>query len=238
MRQREGAQFYARYPAWSLLGQMVADALSAVDVLAAAANQARPPPSSSSRTPLHRALAYAPPPSPVQSGGFLPAGDQDGLPPIPTVDPARIFLAGYSIGGAAALHAAAFDGRVAGVGTVSGWTPMRNDSDARPSGGVRRWWDWHATQPRLGWFAGDEAALPYDWGDVLGLLRPRPVYAHQPADDRMCNASEVAAVVAGLRSQGYAALTAATPPGVNRLDAEARAALLAWLAGVSGVSNL
>ena len=33
MRQGEGAQFYDRYPAWSLLGQMVADALSAVDVL-------------------------------------------------------------------------------------------------------------------------------------------------------------------------------------------------------------
>lgn len=39
MRQHEGTQFYARYPAWSLLGAMVADAVSAVDLLTA--NQAR-----------------------------------------------------------------------------------------------------------------------------------------------------------------------------------------------------
>lgn len=172
--------------------------------------------------------------SPPQSG-FLPAGDQDALPPIPRVDPHRVYLAGYSVGGAAALHAAAFDPRVAGVATVSGWTPMRSDTDARPSGGVRRWWQWHATQPRLGWFAGAgaEAGIPYDYDDVLRLVSPRPVYVHQPAADRMCNATEVAGVVGALRAEGYAALTLATPPGVNALDAAAREALVAWLAEVA-----
>jgi hypothetical protein len=37
---------------------------------------------------------------------------------------------GYGLGGAAALHAAALDARVAGVASVSGWAPLRGDADA------------------------------------------------------------------------------------------------------------
>jgi hypothetical protein len=59
------------------------------------------------------------------------------------------------------------------------------------------------------------------------------VYVHQPADDRMCNATEVASVVARLQAAGFTNLTLSTPPGVNALDATARAALEAWLAAVA-----
>ena len=212
LRYEEGASFYARYPRWSKLGALVADAASAVDVLSA-----------------------------VQGAGFQPAGEPDRLPPFPRVDPSRIFLVGYGLGGAAALHAAALDARVAGVATVSGWAPLRGDEDApaTPSGGMRRWWELHATQPRLGWWSaaapappmGRQEELPYDYEScVLPAVAPRPVLAYQPAGDRLNNASAVAAACARLARSGYANLQCATPPGVNALDAGARGALLEWLA--------
>lgn len=50
----------------------------------------------------------------------------------------RIFLAGYSLGGNVALHAAALDARVAGVAAFSAFTPFRTDSNDRPTLGLRR----------------------------------------------------------------------------------------------------
>jgi hypothetical protein len=216
LRHEEGANFYARFPAWSKLGALVADALSAVDVLAAARG----------------------------SGAPQPAGEADRLPPFPAVDPARIYLVGYGLGGAAALHAAALDARVAGVASVSGWAPLRGDADApaTPSGGMRRWWELHATLPRLGWWSaaaptppmGRQEELPYDYEScVLPLVAPRPVLTYQPAGDRMADAGAVAAACARLRSGGWSALECATPPGVNALDGAARAAVLQWLGNVS-----
>ena len=215
LRYEEGANFYARYPAWSKLGALVGDVASAVDVLTA-----------------------------VQGTGFVPAGEPDRLPPYPRVDPSKIFLVGYGLGGAVALHAAALDGRVAGVASVSGWTPLKGDADdspGTPSGGMRRWWEVHATQPRLGWWSaaapappmGRQQDLPYDYEEcVLPAVRPRPAFVHQPLQDRMNNASEVAGVCRRLAAAGYHALRCSTPQGVNALDRAAREAVLAWLASV------
>ena len=212
LRAEEGANFYSRFATWSKLGAQVADAMSAVDVLSAA-----------------------------QGVGFQPAGEPDRLPPFPRVDPSKIFLVGYGLGGAVALHAGALDGRVAGVATVSGWTPVRGDLDdpATPSGGMRRWWEVHATQPRLGWWSplapgvpmGRQEDLPYDYeACVLPALSPRPVLAYQPQGDRLCNASQVAGACARLRAGGYSGLNCTVAPGgVNALDADARSAVLAWL---------
>jgi hypothetical protein len=218
LRYEEGASFYARYPAWSKLGALVGDVASAVDVLTA-----------------------------VQGTGFVPAGEPDRLPPYPRVDPSKIFLVGYGVGGAVALHAAALDSRVAGVASVSGWTPLKGDTDdsTTPSGGIRRWWEVHATQPRLGWWSaaapgaggaplmGRQQDLPYDYEEcVLPAVRPRPVFVHQPLQDRMNNASQVAGACERLAAAGYEALRCSTPPGVNALDRAAREAVLAWLASV------
>jgi hypothetical protein len=213
LRYEEGANFYARHPTWSKLGALVGDVASAVDVLTAA------------------------------QGGFVPAGEPDRLPPYPRVDPSKVYLVGYGLGGAVALHAAALDGRVAGVATVSGWAPLRGDTDApgTPSGGMRRWWEVHATQPRLGWWSaaapappmGRQEELPYDYETcVLPAVRPRPVFVHQPLQDRSNNASEVAGACGRLAASGYSALRCSTPQGVNALDRGAREAVLAWLAAV------
>jgi len=207
LRLEEGSQFYARFPRWSRLGAAVFDAASAVDLLSAG-----------------------------QAPGTDQAGADDALPPFPRVDPARVFLVGYgSLGGAAALLAAGGDARVAGAATVSGWTPLRNDSDASRSGGIRRLFERHATLPRLGLFAdgrGAPADIPADFDDALGLLRPRPALVLQPLGDRSNDAAQVAAAVARARAAagGYAALELQTPAGVNALDDAAVAAVAEWVA--------
>ena len=70
------------------------------------------------------------------------------------VDPERISLYGYSIGGAVGLHAAALDPRVKSVVSVSGFTPMRTDTADRGTGGIARYYDVRGLIPRLGFFAG------------------------------------------------------------------------------------
>ena len=63
------------------------------------------------------------------------AGEPDA---IPNVDPDRIYVMGYSLGGNVALHTAAMDDRVAGAASISGFTPYRTDTNERPTGGIRR----------------------------------------------------------------------------------------------------
>ena len=73
-----------------------------------------------------------------------------GIGRVPDVDASRFLIAGFSLGGTVALHAAALDARAAGVASFSGFTPMRNDTAGRPTGGLRRVARMHALVPRLG----------------------------------------------------------------------------------------
>jgi dienelactone hydrolase len=61
-----------------------------------------------------------------------------GIDRIPYIDPKRIYVAGFALGGTVALHAAALDDRIAGVASFAGFTPFRSDSLDKPTGGIRR----------------------------------------------------------------------------------------------------
>ena len=161
-------------------------------------------------------------------GGADQAGADDALA-FPPVDPARLFVVGYgSLGGPASLFAAAADARVAGVATVCGWSLLRNDTDASRSGGTRRFFERHATMPRLGFFRGAaQALLPADFDDALALVAPRPALVYQPMQDRMNDAAIVADAVARLQPS-FPRLSLQTPPGVNSMDSGATAAVAAW----------
>jgi pimeloyl-ACP methyl ester carboxylesterase len=197
-RQHEGRDFYARYPGWSRLGRMVQDAMAAVDVLVA--NQS--------------------------SQAFRPSGSIDRLPSFPCVDPERISLVGYSIGGAVALHAAAADPRVSAVVSVSGFEPLRTSTRSDRSGGNQRFFEWHATQPQLSWFDGDEAAIPYDYDDVLKLVSPRPALIYAPLQDRECDAAAVASLV---NASKWDALQLQQPDTYNVMDTAAQAAVTSFI---------
>lgn len=75
---------------------------------------------------------------------------------VPPLDSSKVFLVGYSMGAAVALHAAAVlpPSQIAGVGVVGGWTPMRANGGNVTTGGNRMIYETHALIPRLGLFAG------------------------------------------------------------------------------------
>lgn len=202
-RLHEAARFYERYPRWSRLGKMVRDVRAAVDLLT---------------------LAGQP------DGLRRPEDKLKGLPPI---DARRIYLLGYSLGGTVALHAAALDSRVAGVACFAGFTPMRTDSDAKPTGGLRRFWQWHALQPQLGLFQGRESELPYDFDDLLRLVAPRPCLVVSPQHDRDADPADVSRSIDSVRSawndRGAAgSLTYQNPDDYSRFQADQQELFWKW----------
>jgi pimeloyl-ACP methyl ester carboxylesterase len=108
------------------------------------------------------------------------------------IDPARVFVLGYGLGGMVALHAAALDERIAGAVSVAGVTPFRLDEEARGTGGLRR----HAQfLPWLQGFVGKEAGVPYDFEDLIAAIAPRPLLVVAPMLDREATLADVRACV-------------------------------------------
>jgi len=128
----------------------------------------------------------------------------DALEKDANVDAAHISLLGYTIGGAVALHTAALDPRVKAVVSISGFTPMRTDTAAKPTGGLARFAIERPVAPRLGLFIGRESQLPYDYDDLLAAIAPRPVRIVQPSMDRDATPADVHAAVEQAR-KAYAA---------------------------------
>jgi dienelactone hydrolase len=112
------------------------------------------------------------------------------------VDPERISLYGYSIGGAVGLHAAALDSRIKSVVCVSGFTPMRADTADRGTGGIARYYEVRGLIPRLGFFAGQESRIPYDYNELIAAIAPRSVLVVEPTMDRTSTPADVRDAVA------------------------------------------
>jgi pimeloyl-ACP methyl ester carboxylesterase len=111
------------------------------------------------------------------------------------VDPNRIYLYGYSMGGMVAIHTAALDSRVKGVVSICGFTPMRNDTFDRGTGGLARYSIDLPLLPRLGFFIGNESRLPYDYNELIATIAPRSVYVLAPQLDRDANPPDIRAAV-------------------------------------------
>ncbi|HOW71808.1 MAG TPA: alpha/beta fold hydrolase [Phycisphaerae bacterium] len=163
-----------------------------------------------------------------------PAGPGQSGIELPPTDPGRIFCVGYSLGGTVALYSAALDDRITGIASFAGFTPMRTDTDAKPTGGLRRLWEWHGLIPRLGLFHGRERELPYDCEDLLAMIAPRPCLIVSPIHDREASLSDITACVAKARawweSKGApAALTHLTPDDYNRFQGEQQQTVADWL---------
>lgn len=169
---------------------------------------------------------------------FLAAGKGGrAAAPLPAVRPDRIYLVGYALGGLVGLHAAALDPRIAGVASFAGFTPLRTDTDAKPTGGCRRLWEWHALLPRLGLFHGHEQDTPYDMGDVLALVAPRPCLVVAPVRDRHADLADVQRCVETARGAWPAAapggLTCETPDTINQFQMAMQERARQWLDAAS-----
>ena len=114
----------------------------------------------------------------------------------PLIDARRVFVLGFGTGGAAALHAAAVDERIAGAVSVAGFTPMRLDTPDQGTGGVARYSRWLPMQPRLGEFVGQESRIPYDYHEVLAMIAPRTALVFTPRIDTQATPAHVKRCVA------------------------------------------
>ena len=151
------------------------------------------------------------------------------------VDSQRIYLFGYSMGATVGLYAAALDPRVRGLVSICGFTPMRTDTAATGTGGVARYSHERDLIPRLGFFVGHEAKIPYDFHELLALVAPRPVLVVQPQLDRDATPADVKIAVAEAKTV-YALYGAAGKLGIsepwdyNRLPNRLQDEVIQWMA--------
>jgi pimeloyl-ACP methyl ester carboxylesterase len=162
---------------------------------------------------------------------FLVDGKGITAQPVPETDSAKIYLCGFSYGGMVGLYAAALDERIAGLACFSGFTPMRTDTDVKPTGGIRQYWEWHSVTPKLGLYHQKEATLPYDYEDVLGLIAPRKCLIYAPTRDRFSDSDDVKACIAkaGAIWRDPGGQSFQSPDDICRFQRTQQDAVVAWL---------
>lgn len=130
----------------------------------------------------------------------------DWLITLPFVDPAQVYIGGHSRSGKAALTAAAFDQRFAGVIASSpgsgGSVPYRY-CDGYYSGEslehlTRRFPDWVHQRARL--FCGNEDKLPADSHFLYALIAPRPILMSTATEDSVESSWTVEQVYKSIKS--------------------------------------
>ncbi|MCX7806640.1 MAG: acetylxylan esterase, partial [Planctomycetota bacterium] len=166
------------------------------------------------------------------------SGAFEALRSLPYVDPDKIFLAGYGLGGMLAIHMAALDGRPAGVASCCGFEPFSTDPSR--SGGIARFceWDGIGLLPRLARFVGRESKVPYDFDELLRAIAPRPVLIISPKYDRENDSASVCECVARVRDAfGPWALKHLTPDDYNRLSPKRKEEIASWLRDAAGIGR-
>ena len=151
------------------------------------------------------------------------------------VNPTRLFLMGYSLGAKVGLLEAALDERVRGLAAVAGFDPLRLDTADRGVEGIRHFSHVHGLMPRLGFFVGQEARLPFDFDAALASIAPRPVLLVAPALDRYARIGDVKAEVQEARKAwtvagAESALAFETPEDFNRFNRVMQEHVFDWLA--------
>ena len=158
----------------------------------------------------------------------------DALSADAAIDPARISVFGYTIGGTVGLYAAALDPRIKSVVSISGFTPMRTDTADRGTGGLARYSEERALLPRLGFFIGNESRLPYDFDELIAAIAPRSVLVVEPTMDRATTPADVRQAVTRAKQvyNLYSAsdkLTLHEPVDYTRLTAATQDRAVQWM---------
>jgi dienelactone hydrolase len=145
------------------------------------------------------------------------------------VDPQRLYLFGYTLGGAVALHTAALDERVKGVVSIAGFSPLR------APGGTAAYSEERGLLPRLGFFAGQETRIPHDYAGLIATIAPRPVLIVQPQRDRLADVPGVRSAVDQAKRiytlrGAPSALGLLEPDDYRRFPNAAQNAAIQWMA--------
>jgi len=150
---------------------------------------------------------------------------------VPATDPLKIFICGFSFGGMVGLYATALDDRIRGIASFSGFTPMRTDTDGSFTGGIRKYWEWHAIVPRLGLYHNKESKIPYDYEELLRMIAPRKCLIYSPLRDRFASAGDVKDCIAKAESawDGDGGLLFKSPDDVCRFQRDQQDVLISWL---------
>ena len=160
-------------------------------------------------------------------------GAVDAMSNLDFVDSSKILVAGYALGATVGLYAAALDERIAGLVSVSGFTPMRTDSKDNGREGIKAFSHLHGLIPRLGFFVGNEDRIPYDYQEILGSIAPRPVLLIAPQLDQTANLRDIRASVSEAEKI-YKLLGAPdqlvlnTPDDFNRFSDEMKEIIYDW----------
>jgi pimeloyl-ACP methyl ester carboxylesterase len=152
----------------------------------------------------------------------------DALVALDTVDASRISLMGYSLGAKVGILTAALDPRVHALAAVCGFDPLRLDTADRGVEGIRHYSHLHGLMPRLGFFAGNESRLPFDFDEPLALAASRPVLLIAPTHDRYARVADVRAEVAAVPG-----VTLETPMDFNRFGRKFQGRVGDWLEQVT-----
>lgn len=157
----------------------------------------------------------------------------DELSKFDFLDKKRMFVGGYALGGTVGLYSAALDNRVAGVFSVAGFTPMRTDSKGATAEGIYSYSHLHGLLPRLGFFAGHESRIPYDYHEVLAAIAPRPVLLISPTWDQYASLKDIKQAVDEAGSvyrlyKGSGKIQFETPEDYNRFSPEMKETAVKW----------
>jgi dienelactone hydrolase len=108
----------------------------------------------------------------------------DYLATRPEVDPERIGCIGHSLGGHNALWLGAFDDRVRAFVISCGFSTWASYAANSYSGGDLRNYSTVYYMPRIASeYGNDFRRMPFDYGEILATLAPRPVFLIAPKHD-------------------------------------------------------
>ncbi len=149
------------------------------------------------------------------------------------IDPARVAVAGYGMGGNVALFEAALDPAVMAVISVGGFQPLQTPE--KGTEGLRHYSHTHGLIPRLGFFIGHESRVPFDFSEVLALAAPKPALIVAPTLDRHIPVEDArrgvdAARAAYERAGARDALTFQAPVEIGRFTPVIQEQAFDWLA--------
>ena len=159
----------------------------------------------------------------------------DALSALDSIDHSRIYMIGYALGGKVGLVTAALDERVKAVASVCGFDPLQHTAPGDGTEGVRHYSHLHGLLPRLGFFAGEESRLPFDYDRVLALVAPRPALIVAPTLDRYVHVEAVRSEVEQARKVYELlgrrdALRLETPLDFNRFMVDRQKQVINWIA--------